>query len=447
MATLWRKLTGGAREARDNDTTGISLVDWNRSFSPGAQVNWNGQTLQAFRLDGGNFSGAVKADSIVYAVEAKRVKVFSEARFQFRRLKNGTAGDLFGNTDLRILEVPWPGATTRDLLSVAEMDYAVRGNSYWVEADGHLVWLDPRHTKIVTEAWVDPVSGFRVGEQLLGYAYITERDQVTYYGAGDIAHFKPVPDPDNRFVGLSWIGQCLPDIDADQQLTTHKRAAVQNGAQLGYVVTLDATVPHDQFVKFVDKFREAHEGPVNAGKTVFLGGGADVKTVGQTFANLEIKATQGATETRIAACSGVSPVIASLSEGLAGSSLNAGNYGAAKRNFVDSEMRPAWGAFAGAFESIVTVPDGAQLWYDDRDIPFLREDVKDQAEILARNAQVARTLLDAGYEPDAVIEAIRANDLGRLTGNHSGLFSVQLQLPGSEFPTKPAPPTQKGAAA
>jgi len=39
--------------------------------------------------------------------------------------------------------------------------------------------------------------------------------------------------------------------------------------------------------------------------------------------------------------------------------------------------------------------------------------------------------VDAGWEPDAVIDAINAGDLKRLIGKHSGLYSVQLQPPGT----------------
>ena len=71
-----------------------------------------------------------------------------------------------------------------------------------------------------------------------------------------------------------------------------------------------------QFDFAVDTYREQHEGPQNAGKTLFISGGTDVKTVGQTFENLAMKATQGGGETRIAAAAGVPPVIVGLSEGL-----------------------------------------------------------------------------------------------------------------------------------
>jgi hypothetical protein len=100
-------------------------------------------------------------------------------------------------------------------------------------------------------------------------------------------------------------------------------------------------------------------------------------------------------------------------------------------------------------QSIVAPPSGsARLWYDDRDIPFLREDVKDQAEILSMNAQTLRALLDAGFDPDAAVRAVEANDLVLLAGEHSGLFSVQLQPPMPDGPEPvAAPPAPKALPA
>jgi phage portal protein BeeE len=207
-------------------------------------------------------------------------------------------------------------------------------------------------------------------------------------------------------------------------------------------VTLDASLTKEQFDFTVEKYREQHEGPQNAGKALFLSGGADVKTVGQSFENMAMKATQGAGETRIAACAGVPPVIVGLSEGL--SSATYSNYSQARRRLVDGTMRPLWGFFAGAMGSLLPVPSNSRLWYDDRDIPFLREDVKDQAEILAQNASTLAVLINGGMDPDAAVAAVAAGDLSTLKGQHSGLYSVQLQPPGSEQPTpaadKPATP-------
>jgi hypothetical protein len=46
--------------------------------------------------------------------------------------------------------------------------------------------------------------------------------------------------------------------------------------------------------------------------------------------------------------------------------------------------------------SIIEVPSDSRLWYDDRDIPFLQEDEKDDADIQQVQAATIRTLVDSG---------------------------------------------------
>lgn len=421
-------------EVRDNSTSLISMQQWQSMWRPGAQVNYQGNTLQAFQVSPSATvnAGLYEGDSVVFSCESKRLMIFSEARFQFQRLQSGRPGDLFGTKDLSVLEQPWPGASTRDLLMTAEFDVATCGNSYWVkDQQGYLLRLDPGKVKILTEAIEDPVTGERIGERLLGYAYLSNAKQIPIFTPWEIAHYKPLASR-SQFLGQSWMSAVLPDVDADMQMTEHKRVTLRNGANHKYVVSLDRTVSAENVKKFAEQYHALYDGPDNSGKTLFLGGGADIKTITQSFSDLAIAATQAATETRIASASGIHPAVLGLSEGMSGSSLNAGNYTAAKRNTVDSTMRPLWGAFAGAFQWLIPVPASSRLWYDDRDIAFLREDVKDQAEIQAKDATTINTLIMAGFDPDAVIDAVQAQDLKRLAGKHSGLFSVQLQAPGAQ---------------
>jgi hypothetical protein len=167
--------------------------------------------------------------------------------------------------------------------------------------------------------------------------------------------------------------------------------------------------------------------------------------VGADMHQLDFKNTQGAGETRIAAAAGVPPVIVGLSEGLQGSSLNSGNYAMARRRLADGTLRPLWRNMAASIATIIDVPADAELWYDDRDVAFLREDVKDAAEIARTEAETIRQLVDAGYEPDSVVAAILNGDWKALV--HSGLYSVQLQAPGtSSTPALPAPSTNGNGA-
>jgi hypothetical protein len=160
---------------------------------------------------------------------------------------------------------------------------------------------------------------------------------------------------------------------------------------------------------------------------------------------MDFKVVQGAGESRMAAAAGVPPVVVGFSEGLAGSSLNAGNFGQAMRRFADLTVRPWW---ADAFASLATImppPAGSELFYDDADIPALKDDIKDAAEVQSLNAAAIRQLIDAGFNPESVVDAVNAGDLKRLT--HSGLYSVQLQPPMPDGPPPSEQPAQGPAKA
>lgn len=432
------------RDVRAQEPTALSYTDWAKMFAPGSGVTFNGQHY-ATVTNQASTGAAYDNNAVVYSCAANRLLLFSEARFQYQQLRNGRPGDLFGTPDLGILEEPWPGASTRDLLVQVELDVLQAGNSYWVRQDDSLIRLDPAKVKVLVQQVGQDTTAIPVGERVLGYAVMIDHDRTAIYPPDLVAHYKPHPDRNNRFIGMSWLSPCLEDIDADSALTTHKRVSVQTGANLNYVVTMPPTVTGPQFEAVVNFYRANYEGADNSGRTLFLANGADVRTVGQTFENLALKATQGAGETRIAACAGVPPVIVGLSEGLDAATYS--NYAQARRRLVDGTMRPLWGFFTSSFQSLINVPSGARLWYDDRDIPFLREDVTDQATIMSTDAITIQALVSAGFVPDAVIDAVVAKDLKRLQGNHTGLYSVQLQPPNTGPPAEPpALPSGKPAA-
>jgi hypothetical protein len=71
-----------------------------------------------------------------------------------------------------------------------------------------------------------------------------------------------------------------------------------------------------------------------------------------------------------------------------------------------------------------------RLWYDDRDVSFLQEDVLDSAEIRAKDASTMRQLVDGGFDPTSVVDAVTTGDMTLL--RHTGNLSVQLQPGGIE---------------
>jgi hypothetical protein len=63
---------------------------------------------------------------------AVRARLFSEARFQFQRMRAGRPGDLYGTEALKPLESPWTNGTTSQLLKRALLDVDLAGNFYAV---------------------------------------------------------------------------------------------------------------------------------------------------------------------------------------------------------------------------------------------------------------------------------------------------------------------------
>lgn len=394
-----------------------------------------------------NFVGMVmsayKANGIVYAVMLARLMAFSEARFQFRQMRAGRPGDLFGTQELQILENPWPGATTGDLLSRLIQDVDIAGNAFVLRRDGQLRRLRPDWVTILIGLPDEPtteIEAGQLGSEVLGYAYcpggLSSGGHIEPLGVDEVAHFAPIPDPVAQYRGISWLTPIVREVMGDSAATSHKLKYWENGATVNLAVTLDPTIPEDKFRKWVEDFRHGHEGVQNAYRTLFLGGGAQVSPVGNTLEQADFKAVQGGGETRIAAAGGVPPVIVGLSEGLQAATYS--NYQLAMRRFADVTIRPLWRNLCGSLERIINVPAASQLWYDDRDIPFLRQDVTDQAKILQSHAAAMRQLIDGGFEPKTVVNAITSGDLTRL--QHTGLYSVQLQPPFSSLPGQKATP-------
>lgn len=402
-----------------------------------------GEKVEPIATSFDGFSQAMKTNGIIFAVMLARFSVFSGVRFQFQNIERGRPTDLFGTSDLRILEEPWVGGTTQDLLVRMMMDADLAGNSYWTRTGDELVRLVPNwiqivmRPRIIRDAAGDQV---QVGMRKVGYLYreggfgSDQGGELAYLDASQVAHFAPIPDPQASFRGMSWLSPVIREVQSDNLMNQYKQKFFENGATPNLAVKIAPETTPKQFKALKKMIDEELTGVDNAYKTLYVGGATDITPIGANLQQIEFKSVQGHGETRIAAAGGVPPIIVGLSEGLQGSSLNAGNFGAARRRFADGTLHTLWGNVSGTLQRIIQLPRGSstRLWYDARDVPFLREDEKDSAEIQMTQAQTMRALIDAGYLPDSVVKAVEANDFSQL--KHSGLYSVQLQPPGVQAP-------------
>lgn len=393
---------------------------------------------------------ALQACPPAFAAQMVRSLVLSQARFTFRNRPYLAPGRqqfhpdaaprrVFRNRDLALLDVPWPNGTTGDLLSRMEWDAGLAGNAYVYRQPGRLRVLRPDWTAILYGSDTEPdwASG-ALDAVLLGYVYRNRGTEDPHFLLpSDVAHWSPLPDPEMGGLGMSWLTPAIREMQLDRIGTEHKLRFFEQGATPNLVIKGVPAVSRTQFEELVDEMESRHAGVANAYRTLYLTAGADATVVGSNLRDLDLDNLQGATETRIAILSRVPAALLGISKGLTGSSLNAGNLAMTRRIFSDTWVYPALQDVASSLSPIVNVPPDAELWFDTADMPILREDAKDAADIeQVKQATISGYVKD-GFTPESAVAAVRAQDISLL--KHTGLVSVQLWEPGAESPRKPEP--------
>lgn len=391
------------------------------------------------RIDGdyiGIVQSAYKSNGVVFAVQLARQLVFTEARFMLQRMKNSRPGELYGSPALNVLDEPWPNATTGSLLARMLQDVDTAGNAYLRISD-RLTGMQPTRTGVQIERlrpdYVVILIGRRNGlytDQVLGYWYFPDGiggdEDPQFLTVEEVCHWAPIPDPLAHYRGMSWITPILRDIASDKAATKHKIKYFQNGASPNVIVSYDPMFTFEQFERMKALIDSENTGADNAYKIMHLAGGANAQVVGNNMKEIDFKEITNVSEAHICAAGRVPAIIVGLTVGLDASTYS--NYAQARRAFADTWARPMWRSAAGALSSIIEVPVRSRLWYDDRDVAFVREDRKDAAEITEIQARTIADLVREGFTAESATEAVLAEDLTLL--DHTGLVSVQLQPPG-----------------
>lgn len=237
-----------------------------------------------------------KDNGVIFAVILARILLFTEARFQWQRMIKGRPGDLFGTAELELLENPWPNGTTGDLLARMEQDASLHGNFYAVKESNRLRRLRPDWVEIVLDA--PPAES--VSSNIKGFLFRPggpdSRTEPKVYLPHEVAHWAPIPDPMAQYRGMSWISTVIREISGDRAASDHKLKFFENAATPNLAVSFSENITKDQFNAFMAAMNASHQGTDNAYKTLYLGGGADVKTIGANMEQMDFKATQGAGE-------------------------------------------------------------------------------------------------------------------------------------------------------
>ncbi len=288
------------------------------TYPLGLQFSQSGDGTEAVEHNYEGFAEIYRRSGPVFACILARATLFSEARFQFQAFRDGRPAELFGSRSLEILEQPWSHGDTGEMLTRAEQDVSLAGNWY-------LHRLEADRLRRLRPDWVTIVLGSRlevndinkaIDAEVLAFRYAPPGENAQTLQPEEVVHWSPIPDPLANYRGMSWIPSAFTDIEADRMAARHRASFFENAATPNFVVLPDAGIGINEFKDFRDDFADNYEGAWNAFKTIFLGGGSDVKVLGLDFEKMDFRSVQGAGESRIASAAGVPPIIAGFSEGL-----------------------------------------------------------------------------------------------------------------------------------
>lgn len=380
-----------------------------------------------------NVANVLRRNGPIFSLIAFRTDLFSQVRWSFRQRRNGKPGDIFSTPLLDVVN------DDPQINKWMVIDNDLAGNFYGYRDQSQVTRLRPDWVQL---AYDKPIDAWDA--HLVGYLYYEggphgkSPDQAIRFLPEDVVHWYDRPDPDRRGMGMSWITPIAREIAADNAANTHKLKFFENGATPNLVFKFPEQITPAAAKEFKEEFDTESVGVHNAYKNLWLGGGADATVIGADLRQLEFSVTQGKGESRLASAARVPAVLVGFSEGLQAATYS--NYASARRMAADGLLHPLWVSAAQALGQTIRPPSGAEFWYDSRDIPFLREDKADEANIRQTDGQTIRSLVDAGYVPETVVSAVQSGDWSLL--QHTNLFSVQLQPPGTTAaptPNQPGP--------
>lgn len=350
--------------------------------------------------------------AIVFAAILVRMALFSEITFQYQAKDDK---HLFGNQSLGILEEPWPGGTTRDLLARMEQDVSLAGQAYVWNAPGEdrLVRLRPDWTTIVSE--LVQVAGGGQYRRKVGYwveppRTVLGQGQGQFYPADEVAHWAPIPDPCADFRGMSWLTPAYRDVLGDDGMSQYKIKYLENSASPNLLIKYAQKLAPGTVDAVRDRMHARYGGVNNSFKTLVLDQGADVTVIGNSLQQMDFSNVSAVGTERILADAGVPGVLVGL-EPLRGAGRG---FQESVQKFANLWARPQWRSVCGVLSQFLDVPSGNRLWFDTGDIAALQDGEMERGQAALVRAQALLALYQAGYDRLSAVAAVNAMDLTQL---------------------------------
>lgn len=299
----------------------------------------------------------------------------------------------------------------------------------WMETAGKSHWVveyDPR-AKIPLGVW--PVRPDRMqpvpdeNNYLLGWVYTGPDGRTKVPLDPDEVIFNRYPDPLDPYGGCGPIRSVLTDIDSARYAAEWNRQYFINSAEPGGVIEVDHEIDDDEWHDLMERWREGHRGVARAHRIAVLEAGQRWVPNAHSLRDMDFIALRNVSRDVIREALAQHKVMTGVTDDVNRANAQTGeevfsSWSVVPRldrwkDVLNFQFLPLFGAAGEGVEFDYHFP-----------MPLNRE--QDNAELTAKSA-AALALVQAGYDPAAVLEAV-------------GLPPMESVAPPAALPAAPADP-------
>ncbi len=285
---------------------------------------------------------------------------------------------------------------------VANQHFFLAGETFWV--------LEREGASFPTSMW--PVRPDRMepvpdgNGYLAGWMYMAFTGEQIPLSLSQVIQEK-TPDPLDPFRGASPIASIMPNIQQQKYATDFQRNLFLNGAQPDGIISFPDKVEDTDYDEFVSRWRESHMGVSNAGRVGILEMGATWVPGTQTNRDLEYGALRLTNRDEIREAYRIHKHMLGTVD-----DVNRANAETAEDNFYADLVRPCLDRRENTLNDKLLPMfgqsgAGVEFDYDDPS----PERTESAANELLIKSNAAKALIDAGYEPHAVLQVVGLPDM------------------------------------
>lgn len=334
---------------------------------------------------------------------------------------------------LDLWNTPNPFTTRQELVEGGQQHIDLTGEGWLI-----ISYLDAGH-KVPGELWLvrpDKMAPVQSATKYIsGYVYTGPDGEEIPFDRDEVCFIR-MPNPLDPFRGMGPVQSILADLDATKYSAEWNRNFFLNSAEPGGVIQVDTTLSDDDFRRMQMRWDEQHRGVSKAHRVAVLEQG---KWVPNAFSQKDMQFVELRTASRdtIMEAFAFPKSMLGVTEDVNRANAETGEeiFGRWQqvprlerwKSMLNNDLLPRFGATS----------QGVEFDYDNP-VPPNTEQIN--ADLTAK-ATAAKTLTDAGYDADAVLETV-----GLPPMDHTARPVVTIQ-PGQSAPDPSAPSVPKEAPA